>query len=251
MANSLRVLILGGTAEASAVARGLAGDGRFDPVLSYAGRTRAPAAQPIPVRSGGFGGAAGLADWLRAHGTEALVDATHPFAARISANARTAAAATAVAVVHLLRPPWTPVAGDRWTVVPTVADAAAALGATPRRVFVTVGGTDLLPFASTPHRLLVRTVDPPACLPDGAALIHARGPFRVDDEEDLLRQERIDVLVTKNSGGAATMAKLHAARRLGLPVVVVARPPAPDGPTVPDAAGVLAWLHAQATLRGV
>lgn len=246
----LPILLLGGTAEASALARALAGDARFAPVLSYAGRTRSPAAQPVPVRTGGFGGVSGLSRWMREHGTAALVDATHPFAAAMHAHAAAVASETGVPFLRLLRPPWAPGPGDRWTPVPTAAAAATALGATPRRVFLTVGQTDLPAFTGTPHHLLVRTVDPPAALPAGVRLITARGPFGPDEEEALLRRERIEVLVTKNSGGAATEAKLQAARRLHLPVVMIARPPAP-ALSVSSADEALAWLHAQAACRGV
>ena len=185
------------------------------------------------------------------HGTQALVDATHPFAARISANASRAAALCRVPLLHVVRPGWMPGTGDCWTGVDTVEAAVAALGDKPRRVLVTVGGTDLLPFHGVPHWLLVRAVDPPAHLPPGAALITARGPFDPCAEEELMRFHRIDTLVTKNSGGAATEGKLAAARRLGVAVVMVARPPAPEGLCVPGPAEAARWLHGQAALRGV
>ena len=225
-------------------------------MLSLAGRTRTPAPQPIPVRTGGFGGAAGLASWMRDHRTDALVDATHPFAARISANARLAAAACGVPLLHVVRPAWSQEPGDRWTAVATVADAAAALGGMPLRVLLTIGGTDLLPFHGGPHWLLVRTVDPPAHLPPGAMLMTARGPFDARAEEALIRAHGIDTLVTKNSGGSATEGKLAAARRLGVAVVMITRPPAPEGLCVPDVAEALMWLEHQAApertwLRGV
>ena len=242
----MRVLILGGTTEASAIARGLAGDARFDPVLSFAGRTRAPVPPPIPWRVGGFGGAAGLAGYVRREGMEALVDATHPFAARISAHA------AAVDVPRLLvwRPAWQPGPGDRWTEVADMAAAFAALGPAPRRVFLTVGQQELAAFGP-PHHYLVRSVDPPPAPPAGAMVITARGPFAVAEEQALLAAHGIDVVVTKNSGGAATAGKLAAARALGLPVVLVRRPGRPPGEAVPDAAGALAWLAHQAERRGV
>ncbi len=244
-ARPMNTLILGGTTEASAIARALAGDARYRPVLSLAGRTRAPVAPPIPWRSGGFGGAEGLAAHLRAQDVTALVDATHPFAAQISRNAAVAAAAAGVPHLAVLRPPWTPQDGDRWTSVPDMAAAAAALGAQPRRVLLTIGQQELAPFAAAPwHRYLIRSVDPPppALLPPGARTLTARGPFQEEDEMRLLAEEDIQAIVTKNSGGAATAAKLAAARILGIEVVMVARPPAPPG-TVPDAAAALAWLH--------
>ena len=241
----MRVLILGGTTEASAIAHALAGEARFRPVLSLAGRTRAPMAPPVPWRTGGFGGADGLAAYLRAEGFQALIDATHPFAARISRNAIEAASAAAVPHLAVLRPAWTAHPGDRWTEVPGMAAAADALGPQPRRVLLTIGQQELAPFAAAPwHDYLIRSVEPPppALLPPGARTFTARGPFAEADERRLLRDERIQAIVTKNSGGAATAAKLAAARALGVEVIMVARPPAPPG-TVPGADDALAWLH--------
>jgi precorrin-6A/cobalt-precorrin-6A reductase len=243
----MRVLILGGTTEASAIARALAGDARFAPVLSLAGRTRAPMAQPVPVRVGGFGGAKGLSVYLRAERVEALIDATHPFAARIKANAAAAADAAGVRRLTVLRPPWQPGPGDDWRHVGTMAAAFAALGNIPRLVFLTVGQQDLAPFGP-PHRYLIRSVDPPDLSGFAAPVetITARGPFDEAAEIALMRTRGIDMLVTKNSGGAATAAKLAAARTLRLPVVMVARPPPPPGETVETAEQALAWLHHQA-----
>ena len=244
----MNVLILGGTTEASAIARALAGDVRFAPVLSLAGRTRAPVPPPIPWRVGGFGGVTGLAGYLRQEGVDALIDATHPFAAQMKEHA--AAACGAVPRVAVLRPPWLAVPGDRWTAVPGMAQAAAALGPTPRRVFLTVGQGDLQAFGP-PHHYLVRTVDPPADAPQGATILTARGPFTMVEDRALMEAHRIDVLVTKNSGGTAVAGKLEAARALSIDVIIVDRPAPPPGPIVPDAAGVLRWLDGQAALRGV
>lgn len=250
------MLILGGTTEASAIAAALADHPQMRPVLSLAGRTRAPVLPAVPARRGGFGGVDGLAAYLRAQDVAALIDATHPFAAQISRNARAAAHAANVPMVAVSRPPWAVQPGDRWTEVADMAAAVQALGAAPRRVFLTVGQQDLAPFSLAPwHRYLIRSVEPPdpALLPPMARCIAARGPFQEDAERALLHQEGIEVLVTKNSGGAATAPKLAAARALGVPVVVVARPAALPGETVPDAAGALAWLdHVAATWkRGV
>lgn len=245
----MNVLILGGTTEASAIARALAGSARVRATLSLAGRTRAPVLPAIPSRRGGFGGVDGLVRYLRGHAVDALIDATHPFAARISANAVAAAALAPVPLLAVLRPAWTATPGDRWTEVADMAAAAAALGTAPRRVFLTVGQGDLAPFAAAPrHRYLIRSIElpDPASLPPGARCVAARGPFAEADERRLLRAEGIEVLVTKNSGGDATAAKLAAARALGVPVVMVARPPGPAAPTVPDAAGALAWLRHRA-----
>jgi precorrin-6A/cobalt-precorrin-6A reductase len=240
----MRVLILGGTSEASELARALAGDRRFAAVLSLAGRTRSPLPPPIPSRIGGFGGVEGLAAYLRAERTDALVDATHPFAVQMSRNAVAAGELARVPVLALCRPAWQPVQGDRWTVVADMPAAARALGRSLRRVFLTIGQKDLAAFAAAPwHQYVVRSVDPPdpAALP-GAEVIAARGPFEEGAERRLLEAHRIDVLVSKNSGGTATAAKLAAVRALRLPVVMVARPAAPPVETVADAAAALAWL---------
>ena len=250
------VLILGGTTEASAIAAALADDARIRPVLSLAGRTRAPVLPAVPARRGGFGGVDGLAAYLRTHDVAALIDATHPFAVQISRNAAAAAAIAGVPLLTVLRPAWTPRPGDRWTEVADMPAAAQALGVEPRRVFLTVGQQELAPFAMMLwHSYLVRSVEPPdpALLPPASRYLTARGPFQEDDEHRLLQQERIEILVTKNSGGAATAPKLAAARALGVQVVMVARPAPPTSETVPNAAAALAWLdHAGATWkRGV
>lgn len=242
----MNVLILGGTTEASALARALASEPGIRATLSFAGRTRDPAPPPIPWRSGGFGGAAGLAAYLHSHAIAALVDATHPFAAGISRNAVAAATEAGVALLAVVRPAWDAGPGDRWVHVPDMPAAAAALGAVPRRVFLTVGQQELAPFAAAPwHSYLVRSVEAPApgLLPPGTRCIAARGPFAEADERRLLAEEGVEVLVTKNSGGTATAAKLAAARALGVPVVMVARPPPSGAAAVPDAAGALAWLR--------
>ena len=231
-------------------------DGRFEGTLSLAGATRAPAASPLATRIGGFGGAEGLARYLGANRIDALLDATHPFATEISANAAAASSAAGVPWLALLRPPWREAAGDRWVRVADIEAAAQALGAQPRRVFLTIGRKDLAPFLRTPHAYVVRSVDSPPAddLPAGAIAIAARGPFAVEDEERLLRRHRIDALVTKNSGGTATAAKLAASRRLGIPVVMVDRPPG-LGPAVETVDEAWDWLVARhagtAALRGV
>lgn len=239
------MLILGGTTEASAIAAALVDHPWVRPVLSLAGRTRAPILPAVPARRGGFGGVDGLAAYLRTHRVAALIDATHPFAARISRNARAAAQQAGVPTVAVSRPPWVAQPGDHWTEVADISAAAQALGAAPRRVFLTVGQQELTPFRLFPwHCYLIRSVEPPdpALLPPAARCTAARGPFQEDAERALLEQENIEVIVTKNSGGTATAPKLAAARALGIPVVMVARPVAPPGETVPDAAGALAWL---------
>ena len=246
------MLILGGTAEASALARLLAGEAWVAPVLSFAGRTVSPVLPPIPSRIGGFGGAEGLAAYLRAEAVDLLIDATHPFAHQISINAERAAEATGVPRLVLQRPPWTAEPGDDWHSVPDVAAAAAALGEAPRRVFLTIGRQDLLPFQAAPHHFyLIRSVDPPdpALLPPRAEILTGRGPFTEAADRALMERHGISALVTKNSGGAD--GKLRAARALRLPVIMVDRKPAPSGETVAEPEAALAWLRAHAeTLRG-
>ena len=243
----MRILLLGGTTEASGLARRLAANPDFRPILSLAGRTASPAAAPIETRIGGFGGAEGLAAWLAAEGVAAVVDATHPFAQVISRNAAAACAALGLPLLARRRAPGPARAGDRWQEVDSVAAAAPALGEMPRRVFLTVGRLELAAFAAAPHHAyLVRTIEPVGdalALPD-LAVIEARGPFSEEAERHLMRRHRIDVLVTKNSGGTATYGKVAAARALGLPVVIVRQPEAPATARVERPEEALAWLAA-------
>ncbi|HTJ89654.1 MAG TPA: cobalt-precorrin-6A reductase [Acidocella sp.] len=249
----LKFLVLGGTSDASALAGLLADDPRFDATLSLAGLTKAPVLPAIPCRIGGFGGAAGLARYLQDNAIQALVVATHPFAAQIRQNAVAAARATGTPLLLIERPAWDSQAGDRWIEVADMHQAAAALGPTARRVLLTIGRKDLAPFAAAPwHGYVIRSVDapPPELLPPAAKIITARGPFTLEDDRLMLHEERIEVIVTKNSGGTATQSKLIAARELGLPVIMVARPPWPDvsgleATRVSDAAGALRWLAAR------
>ena len=243
-----RLLILGGTAEGRALAT--AAVARFGPSLSVisalAGRTRAPLLPTGTVRIGGFGGAEGLAAYLRETRIGLLVDATHPFATRISARACEAAAEAEVARLVLVRPPWRKVAGDRWLDAATVDEAVHRIPAEATRVFLTVGSRALAPFAGRGDLwFLVRQVDAPA-EPIPLArhrLICARGPFAEDDERALLTVHGIDCLVTRASGGDATAAKLAAARTLALPVVMVRRPAPPRGPQASSVADALAWIE--------
>lgn len=236
------VLVLGGSTEAGALARRVQ-DRRV--VLSLAGRVERPADHGVELRVGGFGGAAGLASHLRAEGHGALVDATHPFAAAMPFHAAGAAAEVGIPSLRLLRPPWTAVPGDRWHEVDDLAAAAAALDALgSRRPFLALGRGHLAPFATTrADALLVRSVDEPDDLPDDRfTAVTARGPFDVVAELDLLLAHAADAVVARNAGGTATRAKLDAARRLGLPVVLVRRPPQPAVPTVGSVDEALAWL---------
>lgn len=242
-----RILILGGTTEARRLAERLAGRDDLAVTLSLAGRTLAPVALPVPVRVGGFGGAEGLAAHLRAEGIARLIDATHPFAARISRNAAVAAAAAGIPILALRRPAWVPVPGDRWTEIEAVADAVAALGEAPRRVFLALGRQELAPFEAAPqHVYLVRSVDPvepPLAVPR-ATYVLGRGPFAEDDDRRLFEDHRIEAIVAKNSGGAATYGKIAAARSLGLPVILVRRPVVPAVPSVETPEAAAAWIDA-------
>ena len=254
---AIRVLILGGTAEARELASVLADRPEFNVTLSLAGRTASPLPHAVPVRSGGFGGADGLAATLRAERIAVLVDATHPYAAIMSANAVLAAASAGVDLLALRRAAWTRRSGDNWIEVGTAAEAAGAIGDEPRRVFLALGRKELAPFAAAPqHIYLVRSVDPvekPLDLPN-AAYISARGPFREADDRALLEENGIEILVSKNSGGDASYSKIAAARALGIPVVMLKRPCLPDVASVESVGEIVAWLdHAitSATARGV
>lgn len=242
-----RLLILGGTTEGADLARGLADwhGGKIDVTTSLAGRTRTPEPLPGKVRVGGFGGAGAMADYLRVHRIDAVVDATHPFAAQISANAVTACEFAGVPRLAVVRPEWQPQPGDQWIFFDTVAALAEALPRYGRRAFLTVGSQELAAFARLADLwFLVRLVDPPAApLPLAECqIVTGRGPFAEADERHLMASYAIDVLVTRASGGSATAPKLAAARRLGLPVTMIRRPPPPPGPMVENAAAAIIWI---------
>jgi precorrin-6A/cobalt-precorrin-6A reductase len=242
-----RLLILGGTAEAAALARGATA--RFGDDLeittSLAGRTQNPSPLPGQVRIGGFGGPRRLAAYLAEHEIDRLIDATHPFAARISSEARIACDLAGVLRLVLVRPPWRPGPLDKWIEVADAAGAAAMAGRIGRRVWLTIGAGEIARFSPVDGvHFLVRVVDPPRQpLPlRSYEVIVGRGPFTLPEERRLLEQHAIDVLVCKASGGAATEAKLIAARELGLPVVLIRRPPAEPGESVDNVAAALDWL---------
>jgi precorrin-6A/cobalt-precorrin-6A reductase len=247
-AKAMRVLILGGTTEANVLAAHLAGDARLEPILSLAGRTQSPRLPDIQHRIGGFGGVPGLIGYLRAKEIGALIDATHPFAEQISAHAIAAAHMTQVPLAAFTRPAWTKQAADRWREVPDAKCAALNIGATPRRVFLAIGRLQLAAFEAAPHHsYLIRSVEPPEPRPalPHHRLIIARGPFALEDEIALLRREDIDVLVTKNSGGDATRAKIDAARELKLEVLMINRPRSAGVVTYESIDDVLKFIGAQ------
>jgi precorrin-6A/cobalt-precorrin-6A reductase len=241
-----RVLILGGTGEAVKLAAQAAQLQGVEVITSLAGRTRHPVTPAGRVRTGGFGGDAGLVDYIREQHIDLLIDATHPFAAHISCNAAHAARICGLPHLLLLRLPWEPVEGDRWLAVDSIAAAVSILPSVARRVFLTIGRQDLAAFAPlTDLWFLMRMVDPPSPdtpLPPGT-LVLARGPFTLEDERELLQTYAIEAIVSKNSGGEATYAKISAARELALPVVMIQRPPTPaGGEQVTDVEAALGWL---------
>ncbi|MFW6774353.1 cobalt-precorrin-6A reductase [Nocardioides sp. CPCC 205120] len=252
------ILLLGGTAEARDLARVLVEAGE-EVVSSLAGRVARPRLPVGETRVGGFGGVDGLAAWLVEHGARAVVDATHPFAVGISGNARAACARTGTPLLRLERPGWSGEPGaDTWTWVDDVAGAARAAAGLGARPFLTVGrqGLDDCTGPLTDAAVLARVVDPPEVpLPDGWRVLLDRGPYTVAGERALVAEHRADVLVTKDSGGDLTRAKLDVARELGLPVVVVRRPsavraPGADAPEVAhDVAAAASWVRAVSGAR--
>ncbi|MDO3431711.1 cobalt-precorrin-6A reductase [Rhizobium sp. CBN3] len=253
----LRILILGGTSEARLLAEALAARDDCDILLSLAGRTEKPAVQPVPVRIGGFGGAMALAEFLKAGSYGLLIDATHPFAERISKNAAFAAEAAAIAAIALRRPGWQRLPGDRWREAQSIPAAIAALGQSPRHVFLATGRQGAHHAEVAPqHHYLIRSVDPverPLRLANVEYILD-RGPFTLESECTLLRRHHIDVIIAKNSGGTATYAKIEAARLLGIEVMMVARAPSPiitSVETVEAALAAIDHLFPPAMKRGV
>lgn len=239
-----RILLLGGTTEASTLAKTLAEAGA-DAVFSYAGRTARPVSQPLPTRVGGFGGAEGLAAYLKAESITHTVDATHPFAAQMSANAVHACKAAGVPLCAFERPAWQAGEGDTWVHADSIEGAVDALPEARARVFLAIGKQNLAQFAAKPqHHYLLRLVDEPEAplpLPSTAVEI-ARGPFDVAGDTELMRRHGITHVVAKNAGGIGAAAKLTAARSLGLPVIMIGRPKVPERPVKGSVAEVMAWL---------
>jgi len=247
------LLILGGTAEATLLANRLAADGR-DGIVSLAGRVDRPVRQPLPQRVGGFGGVEGLADYLRAEAITHTIDATHPFAVQMSQNAIAASGQTGIPLIALTRAPWRAGEGDRWDEVADIPAAVAALDRPPANVMLAVGRMHLAEFAPNPqHRYLLRLVDPPKAplpFPDRHAVI-SRGPFTAEDDLALMRTHNIDLVVSKNSGGSGAYAKIAAARALGLPVIMIARPQTPARREAHTIEGVIDWIAHTGTDLGV
>ena len=256
-----RLLILGGTGDAAELAVRASQIADIEVISSLAGCTQQPLTPKTgTVRIGGFGGAAGLAQFLLVSAAlgedrpiDLLIDATHPFAAQISANAAAAAAECNVPHLMLVRPAWQMVKGDRWIEVASHSEGATALSGQSQRVFLTIGRQELAAFAGLESIwFLMRAIDPPALntpIPNGKLLLD-RGPFSLENERKLLLEYHIDTIVSKNSGGAATYAKIIVARELGIPVVMVQRPPIPDVEQVADVSGAISWLISKVRKSG-
>ncbi|MBE9206444.1 cobalt-precorrin-6A reductase [Nostoc sp. LEGE 06077] len=244
--NYKRVLILGGTGEAAELSARIATIDGIEAIASFAGRTREPLLPSGEVRIGGFGGVEGLVEYLRQMKIDILIDATHPFANQISYNAAAAAKEVEIPRLMLIRPAWEKVTGDRWIEVESNSAAADILKNQAKRVFLTVGRQELSTFAHLQDIwFLMRMIDPPgkdALVPPGMILCD-RGPFVLENERQILIQHNIDTIVSKNSGGDATYAKIIAARELGVQVVMVKRPDIPAGEKVPDVDSAVAWLQ--------
>lgn len=258
MARKRKLLLLGGTGEALRLARELESSSRVHCVSSLAGRTEEPVRPPGEVRIGGFGGVPGLTTYLMNEGIELVLDATHPFAAQMCHHAYEACAALGIPRAKLVRPPWVASPGDRWTMMPNVSAAATFLRFHPaKRIFLTLGRQEIGPFVPlgggerrdgnrNGRWFLTRMIDPPGdgvALPAGE-LVLGRGPFRPEEEKALMEQHRIDLLVTKNSGGSA--GKIAAAAELHLPVLMIDRPPLPPGEILDSVGAALAWININA-----
>ncbi len=241
----MQVLVLGGTGDAIQLINQLAMIPNLKVINSLAGRTREPSRAGMPTRIGGFGGVDGLVHYLKTEMIDIVIDATHPFASQISFNAAAAAQACGLPHIMLVRPQWEPLAGDRWLVVDSINAAVTILPKVAKRVFLTIGRQEIAAFSNLAEIwFLMRMIDPPAPsvkTPKGELLL-AKGPFSLIDERELLNKHQIEAIVSKNSGGEATYAKIVAARELSLPVVMIQRPPLPNAKKVTDVASILQWL---------
>ena len=246
----MRALILGGTGDANQLATQVA-RAKIDAIYSYAGRTQIPLGHDVPTRIGGFGGASGLADFIRQQRITHVIDATHPFATEMSRHAVDACATTRTPLIALERPPWTQVPGDRWIEVRDLGAAVAALPEHRAHVFLAIGRQHIAPFAAKPqHAYTLRFVDAPGeALPfPDAEVVVSRGPFTREGDFELMRARNIQWLVARNSGGVGARAKIDAARELDLPVIMIARPALPDRPRAENIDEVMAWLGHDARL---
>jgi precorrin-6A/cobalt-precorrin-6A reductase len=240
----IRVLILGGTSEALELTAKLSNISGIELITSLAGRTRQPVTPAAgAVRIGRFGGLSGLVHYLQDRHINVLIDATHPFAAKISWIAAAAAIATNIPHLMVIRPAWVKTPEDQWIEVESVESAAQAIPAIAQRVFLSIGRQELTSFVSVSEVwFLMRSIDPPDLeIPNGKLLLE-RGPFSLQHERQLLQDYRIDAIVSKNSGGDATYAKIIAARELRIPVVMVQRPAMPIGETVTDVDSAVEWF---------
>jgi precorrin-6A/cobalt-precorrin-6A reductase len=241
----LRILLLGGTTEATALADHLAQANNITAVLSLAGRTAHPAKSSLTTRIGGFGGVDGLTVYLRQEAIDLLIDATHPFAARISANAVAASDACGIPLLAIERPPWTRRVDDDWIEHDSIEAAIAALPEEPQDIFSGLGrqAIDMLCHAPQ-HRYLIRVVDPLECPPilAHAEIIASRGPFRTGEDARLFADYNIRHVLSKNAGGSAAYSKIEAARQLGITVHMIRRPTPPQRTTVATTADALAWI---------
>ncbi len=243
-----RILILGGSTEGFRLAQLLASSRRFEPLTSFAGVTKTRRVVAGASRVGGFGGAEGLRDFMHTENIAALIDATHPFASTMKTNAQKAAQMANIPCIHILRPQWTPQKGDNWIMVNDMDEAAAAIAQDASPTFLTIGRTELAPFAARRDiTFLARVIDAPDNR-DGFAhleLVLARGPFDLETDMAFFKTRRIACVVSKNSGGEAAASKLVCARKLGIPVIMVARPRPPEGKIVQTPAQAIKWLEAQ------
>jgi precorrin-6A/cobalt-precorrin-6A reductase len=247
---TIRALLLGGTGDANALAALLA-RAHIDAIYSYAGRTQIPLPHALPTRIGGFGGAAGLADYIRHERITHVVDATHPFAAEMSRHALEACEARNTPLIALERAPWTCIPGDNWIEVADTDAAVAALPHEPTRVFLAIGRQHIAPFAAKPqHAYTLRFVDAPDVAPPlpNAEVIVSRGPFTLQGDRELIGSRDINYLVARNSGGTGARAKIDAARELSIPVIMIARPALPERLRVERVDEVMAWLGHDARL---
>ena len=253
MSKGPTLLILGGTTEARDLAEQVAQAG-IPALYSYAGRTAEPEGLPIPTRIGGFGGTDGLATYLEETGITHIVDATHPFAKTISRNAVLASDRTGVPLIALTRPEWEAAEGDVWINAPDMHVAVAALDTEPQRIFLAIGRKEIGLFATKPqHFYLLRLVDAPSTPPPfpNHEVVVAKGPFNEADDLALLQQHQIGLVVAKNSGGDGARAKIDAARRLGLPILMIDRPTLPERREAHSVRDVLDWVTHTGTERGV